>query len=403
MVGRQGSAVHDLFSDKVRHNPFPMYDDMRSATPVVRAPPPFDLWMIFDYAGAKRALTDHEAFSSAVPGPRNWLIFFDPPRHTKLRGLVNKAFTPRVVASLEPRVRELSRQLLDRSLSRGEMDLAADYAVPLPMMVIAQIIGLPLSDWERFKRWSDAILKLSYTLRGVDDVEGARAFEAFCAVTREMEAYLDRMIAQRRRAARIEESARADLLSRLIGAEVEGQRLTADEILGFFQLLVLGGQETTANLINNAILCFLESPDQLSLVRGRMDLLPPAIEEVLRCRSPIQWVMRTPTRDVEMGGQVIPRGELVLVMIGSANRDPKRFADAGRFDACRDPNPHLAFGHGTHFCVGAALARLEARIALTDLLGRTRSLALATDEPWEPRKALHIHGPNRLPIRFEQV
>ena len=395
--------MHDLFSDKVRRNPFPMYDYLRSESPVFKAPPPFDLWMIFDYQGVKRALTDHAAFSSSVPGPRDWFIFFDPPRHTKLRVLLAKAFTPRVVANLEPGIRQLSRELLDRSLPRGEMDLAADYSVPLPMMVIAQMIGIPLSDWERYKRWSDGILRLSYTLRGLDDAEAMRAYGEFTAITAEMKDYLAGVIQQRRASGPLGESSHADLLTRLIEAEVDGERLTQEEVLGFFQLLVLGGQETTANLINNAILCLLENPDQLSLLRAHAELLPSAIEEVLRYRSPLQWIMRTPTCDLELSGQTIPAGKLVLAVIGSANRDPEQFPDPGRFDITRDPNAHLAFGNGIHFCMGAALARLEARIALTDLLERTKDLALASNEPWEPRRALHVHGPSHLPIRFEAV
>jgi cytochrome P450 len=177
--------------------------------------------------------------------------------------------------------------------------------------------------------------------------------------------------------------------------------LTHDEILGFFQLLVVGGQETTANLINNAILCFLEHPDQFARIRAEPALLPPAIEEVLRYRSPLQWIMRTPRRDVDLHGQLIPAGKLVLPMIGSANRDPRQFPQAERFDILRAPNPHIAFGHGIHSCLGAPLARLEARIALSDLLARLKNLALASAEPWQPRQALNVHGPAHLPIRFE--
>jgi cytochrome P450 len=217
----------------------------------------------------------------------------------------------------------------------------------------------------------------------------------FMAVTAEMSAYLADMIEQRRAAPR------DDLLTRLVEAEVDGDRLTHEEILGFFQLLVVGGQETTTNLIDNAILCLIENPDQLARLQAAPNLLPAAIEEVLRHRSPVQWLMRTPTRDVGVHGQVIPAGRLVLAMIGSANRDPVQFPDANRFDIMRDPNPHIAFGHGIHFCLGAPLSRLEARIALADLLGRTKDIRLASDEPWEPRQALNVHGPARLPIRFE--
>ena len=182
---------------------------------------------------------------------------------------------------------------------------------------------------------------------------------------------------------------------------MDGERLTEREILSFFQLLLLAGSETTTNLINNSLLSFIENPGQLARLRSAPELLPSAIEEVLRYRSPIQAMFRQTRCDVEMHGHVIPAGKLVLAMIGSANRDPKQFHEANRFDVARDPNPHIAFGHGIHFCVGAPLARLEARIALSDLLRRLETFALASDEPWEPRKAFHVHGPTRLPIRFE--
>ena len=387
----------DLFSDDMRRNPYPAYDRMRNDSPVFHLRP-FDLWMIFDFEGVKRVLVEHDTFSSDlahVPGngnPGEWFLFFDPPRHTKLRALISKAFTPRVIANLEPRIRELSRQLLDPTIERGQMDLAADFAVPLPMLVIAEMIGVPAADWPRYKRWSDVILKLANTFSR--DEAAAATFTEYRAVTAEMRAFLPDLIAQRRAAHQ------DDLLTRLVEAEVDGERLTQEEVLGFVQLLLVGGQETTANLINNAVLCFLENPDQFARLRAAPDLLPSAIEEVLRYRSPVQWMPRATRRAAEMHGQVIPAGKLVLPLIGSANRDPKEFRDAGRFDITRAPNPHLAFGHGIHSCLGAPLARLEARIALADFLQRVHGLELAGDEPWEPRKALHVHGPSRLPIRF---
>jgi cytochrome P450 len=389
--------VIDLFSDDMRRNPYPVFDQMRSASPLFHLPP-FDLWMLFDFDGVKRALVDHDAFSSDlshVPGrgnPGEMFIFFDPPRHTKLRALIAKAFTPRIVANLEPRIRELSRRLLDQVIERGAMDLAADFAVPLPMRVIAEMLGVPAAEWPRYKRWSDVVIKLANTFS--DDAETAATLEEYRAVTAEMRAFLPELIAQR------QAEHREDLLTRLVEAEVDGERLTSEEVLGFVQLLLVGGQETTANLINNAILCFLEHPDQLARHQAAPDLLPSAIEEVLRFRSPLQWMPRATRRDVEMHGRVIPAGKLVLPMIGSANRDPKQFRDAGRFDITRDPNPHIAFGHGIHACLGAPLARLEARIALTDFLERVKGFERASDEPWEPRKALSVHGPSRLPLRF---
>jgi cytochrome P450 len=385
--------VSDFFSDDMRRNPYPIYDQLRSASPLFHVPPPFDARLIFDYEGVWRALHDHDAFSSQVPSPPNWFLFFDPPRHTKQRGLIARAFTPRVVSGLEPFIRGLSRQLLDAVADRGEIDLVADYAAPLPMTVIAELLGMSGVDLPRFKRWSDGILKISFTRSGADPA--AAALQEFRAVTAEMDAYLTDLI-DRRRA-----EPKDDLITRLVEAEVDGERLTPPEILGFFQLLVVGGQETTVNLISNAMLCFLEHPELFARLRTAPDLLPAAIEEVLRYRSPLQRALRTPRRDVELHGRLIPAGTLVLPMIGSANRDPKQFRDPNRFDVARDPNPHIAFGHGIHACLGAPLARLEARIALGDLLERLTDICLAGAEPWPPRQVLNVHGPARLPIRFE--
>jgi cytochrome P450 len=384
----------NIFSDEMRRNPYPLYDQLRSASPVLHAPPPLNAWLIFDYDGVKRALNDHETFSSRVPAPRNWFIFFDPPEHSKLRALISRAFTPRVVANLEARIREFSRELLDQAATGVEMDLASEYSIPLPMKVIAHMIGIPLADWARFKRWSDMILKLSYARSGGE--EAADAHKEFTAATVEMNDYLTEMITQRRAAPK------DDLLTRLVEAEVDGDRLKQEEILGFFQLLIVAGQETTTNLINNSIICLLENPDQLNRLRVAPDLLPSAIEEVLRYRSPLQWVMRTPKHDVDLHGQTIPAGVLVMPVIGSANRDPRPFTEPNRFDIARNPNPHVAFGHGIHSCLGAALSRMETKIALSDLLARFRTIEFASPEPWQPRKALHVHGPTHLPIRVSQ-
>jgi cytochrome P450 len=398
----------DFLSDDMRRDPFPIYDHLRAACPVMLEPQS-GLWMIFDYAGVKQALSDTDTFASdlasigAHPTPP-WLVFNDPPRHTKLRNIISQAFTPRMVAGLESRIRRLSQELLNGSIERGEMDLAADFSVPLPMRVIADMIGIPEADWPRYVRWSNATLKLSYTIRGISPggEVTAQAMSEYSGALAEMRAYLPRLIDERRSTAHSErQGAAGDLLDRLVAAEVDGERLSPEELLGFFQLLIVGGQETTTNLINNAALCLLENPDAMALLRRSPGRLATAIEEVLRYRSPFQFVFRGMRREVEMHGQTIPAGKLVLLMLGSANRDPKQFADANRFNITRDPNPHLAFGHGIHFCLGAGLSRLEARVALADLLRHLPGLRLASDEPWPPRPALHVHGPLRLPVRFD--
>src|SRR6185437_10998342 len=369
---------------EMRRDPYPMYAMMRAGAPVLHVPGA-NLWAVLDYEGVRRTLTDHEAFSSNAAPSRGvqfeWLMFTDPPRHHKLRALVTKAFTPRSIADLEPRIRELSRQLLDPLVGRGEMDVASDFAVPLPMMVIAEMLGLPVEQWPRLKAWSNAIIGLGSTIIGTPE-EARAASDAFLHAEAEMRDMLGAVTAERRA------TPRDDLLTRLVAAEVDGERLGDLEILRFVQLLLAAGTETTTNLIDNAILCFVEHPGELARLRAAPELLPQAIEEVLRYRSPAQAVFRATRRDVEMGGQVIPAGEFVLAVIGSANRDPRQFPDADRFDITRDPNPHIAFGHGIHFCLGAPLSRLEGRIGLADLLGRVTDIEL-TGGPWEPRRAFH--------------
>ncbi len=354
----------DFFSEEMRRNPYPLYAQMREVAPLLHLPQ-FDLWLIFDYEGVKRAINDHADFSSAASQgrskPFDWLIFSDPPRHTKWRAIIMRAFTPRMVANLEPRIRMLSRCLLDPWIESGEMDLAADYAAQLPLLVIAEMLGIPLGDRPPFKRWSDAILGLANTLTGGE--KAVQALDQFSAAVLEMRPYVAMQV-ERRRA-----NPTDDLLSRLVEAEVDGERLSEDEILGFFQLLLLAGSETTTNLINNAVLCFMEHPDQYECLQAAPELIPSAVEEVLRYRSPVQAVFRKTTADVALHGQTIPQGSLVLPMIGSANRDPNQFTEPDRFDITRNPNPHIAFGHGPHFCLGAPLARLEGRIAHRGFIG----------------------------------
>jgi cytochrome P450 len=384
-----------LLGDMLRRNPYPAYDVMRRVAPVFHNSV-HDLWMLFDFESVKRALHDPGTFSSraAPPGgqPLDWLIFLDPPLHTKLRALITRTFTPRAVASLEPRIAALADGLLERVLERGEMDLVADFADPLPLLVIAEMLGIPVVDRQRLARWSDAILHLGDTIMGGE--RAARALAAYTAAKEEMRPYLTALLDERRA------SPKDDLLTRLVEAEVDGERLGEEELLSFFQLLLLAGTETTTNLISNAVLCFIEHPDQLARIRAEPGLLPAALEEVLRYRTPVQMVFRATTRDVELRGRVIPGGKLVLAMVGAANRDPRQFPRAGRFDITRASAPHVGFGHGAHFCIGAALARLEARVALSALLERARDVRLASRQPWAPRTGLNVHGPRSLPLRF---
>ena len=241
--------MNPLFTDEFRRDPYPLYAKMRSVSPLLRDPDS-GLWMIFDFDGVQRVLSDHETFSSRH-GP-DWMKFTDPPRHTKLRALVSRAFTPRSIAALERRIAEISGDLLDRVMDRDEIDVATDFAAPLPTTVIAEMLGIPPADRALFDRWSGVIVDMAQTV--VHSPKAGAALDAFIAATSEMDRYLAQVLAQRR------SDPRDDLLTRLAFAEVDGERLTQDEILGFFQLLLVAGQETTTNLIGNAILTFIEHP-----------------------------------------------------------------------------------------------------------------------------------------------
>ena len=269
--------IEALFSEDGRRNPYPIYCEYRSQR--VLHMEPSDLWMIFGYEDVRTALEDHTTFSSAATpsnsmgDPLDWLIFKDPPRHSRLRGLIACAFTPRVIANLEHRIQQISQQLLEASVFCGEMDLATDYSIQLPLQVIAGMLGIPASAYPRFRRWSDAILNLAETVTG--SAEATRSVHEYQAATAEMDEYLKQVLQSR-------DQPWDNLLFKLADAELGGERLEHTEILGFFQLLLLAGSETTTNLINNAMLCFIEHPSQFDLLRQQPHLLATAIEEALR-------------------------------------------------------------------------------------------------------------------------
>jgi cytochrome P450 len=384
------------FAEEMRQDPYRLYAELRRAGSSVVHMDDAGLSMVLDYDGVKRGLTDPETFGSNLTPARGnvleWLPFLDPPRHTQIRAIVNRAFAPRSIAVLEARIRALSGSLADQLVAAGpgEVDLVAAFSQPLPMLVIAELLGLPHDDWRQLAAWSETVVKLSdVVLRG----GAASAEEAFAAVHAEIGAYLDAHVAERRR------RPADDLLTRLVQAEVEEPGLTGVELLHFFDLLLVAGTETTMNLISNAMICFTEHPAELARLRADPALLPTAIEEVLRYRSSVQAAFRVTSRPVELGGRELPAGRFVLFMLGAANRDGAQFADPDRFDVGRAHNPHLAFGHGIHFCVGAPLTRLEVQIALPDLLSRMPAFELATPA-WPRHPAFHILGPSALPIRF---
>ncbi|HET7559689.1 MAG TPA: cytochrome P450, partial [Limnochordia bacterium] len=267
------------------------------------------------------------------------------------------------------------------------IDLIKELAYPLPVIVIAELLGIPKEDRDRFKAWSDRIVASADNVLGGAGGDSDEAHQA-------MASYFHEVIAERRR------RPQADLISALLAAEVDGERLDEAEVIALCWLLLVAGNETTTNLIGNAILSLLEHPDQLARLRAHPDWLPSAIEEALRFRSPVQAMFRITTGEVELAGQRIPAGNRVVAWIGSANRDEGKFQRAEFFDIAREPNPHIAFGHGIHFCLGSPLARLEARIALGTFLARYPHFERADDQPLEPAHGFIVHGVTSLPLHL---
>lgn len=386
-------------------SPFEWYRSMRESRPVFYDATT-DCWQVFRYDDVLRIASEHDTFSSEDirrnrASWEDWkdddttqpsIISMDPPRHRRYRDLVTQAFTPRAVAQLADRITVIANELLDHVVATGEMDVLADLAHPLPIIVIAEMLGVPTEDRERFKSWSDA------AIAGGDDsapdhrVQQRR--EAARSAAREMRAYFCPILEERR------QHPQRDLISGLLGAEVDGHRLTEAELLGFCTLLLVAGNITTTNLLGNAMLCLDEHPEVILRLRDEPSLLPSAIEEVLRYRSPAKALVRVAAADATIGGHDVKRGELVVAWIGSANHDERRFPDPERFDVQRTPNPHLAFGHGIHFCVGAPLARLEGKIALNALFQRLPELKRTPGVALEPIASAILSGVKRFPVTF---
>ncbi len=348
-----------------------------------------------------RVTSDYSTFSSeqvmtserTIEGMRNEgveeedrltesILSLDPPRHRQLRSLISQAFTPRSIATLTPRITQITHEYLDKVAATGQMDVIQDLSYPLPVIIIAELLGVPTEDRAQFKRWSDAIIDQSEKVS--------------IPAMKEMNGYFRQVLVERRN------DPQEDMISRLIAAEVDGEKLTERELLSFCIILLVAGNVTTTNLIGNAILCFDEQPEVMDQLRAEPALLPSAIEEVLRYRSPVQMIVRVAAMDIVIGEKEIKKGQFVVPHLGSANRDEAQFPDPDVFDIRRTPNRHVAFGHGIHFCIGAPLARLETRIALEAMLARFTDIKREQDVLLEPlRQDGAFYGVKNLPISFQ--
>lgn len=361
------------------------YRSMRETQPVYHDAE-HNCVLVFRYDDVQHVLLDHATFSSRGDDPSTdaigaSMISSDPPRHRQLRSLATQAFTLRTVARMEPRITSIVNDLLDQVADKGEMDVIRDFAFPLPVTVIAELLGVPFADRFKFKQWSEAIV--------------GNSAEQYTTAQQEMAAYFFGLLSQRQR------EPQDDLLTALIQAEVDGERLSDMELLGFCVLLLVAGHETTTNLLGNAILCFDEHPEVMDELRAEPELLPNAIEEILRYYSPVKMLGRTATVDTTLRGQSIKAGQFVLPYFASANRDEEQFPNADTFDIRRTPNRHLAFGHGIHFCLGSPLARLEAKIALGTILQRCKHLKVDRSIPLQLKQSDIIFGVQSLPITFD--
>jgi cytochrome P450 len=374
-------------------DPYPAYRELRATSPV-HWNDVTNFWALLKYEDIRYVSTNPALFSSTkgvtIPDPEmanpvqeGSLIFTDPPRHRQLRKLINSGFTRRQVSILEPKVREIVRGILDRIEPGSTHEFAEEIAAPLPTRIIAELLGAPPDDWEQFRTWSDATT-------GTADPE--IELDVFVALGQCYE-YFQQLIAARRA------EARDDMLSILVHAEIDGDRLTDDDLLKFAFLLLVAGNETTRNLIALGTLALIAHPDQCRLLVEDRSLIPGAVEEMLRWNSPVVHMARTATTDVEIRGQRIAEGDTVVMLYGSANRDEDIFGpDSEAFKITRHPNPHIAFGCGEHSCVGSQLARLEASVMFDELLGRFPKLELVGEV--DRMRATMVPGVKRMPVRL---
>ena len=377
-------------------NPFPFYEMGRQMSPLYVSN--MNLWMAFGYDECLSILRDNARWLSGPPAamladpsaPQPSMLGSDQPRHTRLRALVSQAFTPRMVEQLEPRLRQIATELLDDVIANGECDLVETLSYPLPVIAIAEILGVEPEKRERFRAWSDEVVA---TLGGTP--EGGPNNEIRPETFEEMREYFGALCDERRA------NPRADLISGLVQAEMDGQKLTFDELLQMLILLLVAGNETTTNLIGNAVQEFIANPGQLARVEADHSLIPTALEEVLRINSPVQATVRRARQAIEFKGKQISKDQQIVVWLAAANRDPNQFPEPLTFDVTRTPNRHLAFGQGIHFCLGAPLARLEAKIAIEELLKRTKNIRRSDDRILPRVPTFIMRGVRELPVAFD--
>ncbi|MGO4530133.1 cytochrome P450 [Paenibacillus sp. 2TAF8] len=387
----------DFFTASFTQNPYPVYEKLRKDTPLFKVMFPQGEfgWMITRYEDAVQILKDSRFSKDMVKrygsdGQSIFssnMLFSDPPDHRRLRGLVQKAFTPKLVADMRSHIQSIADDLLDNLPSQEKMNLIDEFAFPLPIIVISEILGVPLEDRDKFRMWSNTVINATT----------AEDRELFQQHEQEFTEYLMASFAK------VRQEPGDDLISQLVAAEESGEQLTERELLGVVSLLIIAGHETTVNLIGNGILALLEHPEQRDLLIQQPELIHQAIEEMLRYNGPVEFsTSRWASEDMEFRGQQIAKGELVVVALDSANRDEEQFKDPDVFDITREKSAHLAFGKGIHLCLGAPLARLEGEIAISTLLNRFPNMRLQNDvDTLEWRPGMVVRGVKEIPVKLK--
>jgi cytochrome P450 len=391
----------NIWDPEFRANPYPHYGALLAGPPTVITVGPMTLALVARYADVTAGLRDHEHMSSVAPprpanayegrfsGARN-MLGSDPPQHSRLRKMVSRDFTPRRIREMEPRIREIAKELLDKVEAKGEFELMADLANVLPVTVIAEMLGVPAELSATFKHWSDTLVG------GENNVPGAPPPAKVVRVVDEIGDYFTAEIEKRRI------NPGPDLVSALVAAHDEGDAISAADLLSFVTLLLIAGNETTTNLIGNGTLALGRNPEQLDMLKRDPAMIPRAIEEMLRYDGPVQSTVRFTKQAMQLGGTEIPEKAIALMIVAAANRDPAQFKEPEKFDITREPNDHVAFGEGIHFCIGAALARMEATIAFEAMLARFPRLRLK-DPAIKPvyKGSYFLRGLESLPLAIE--
>jgi cytochrome P450 len=386
--------------DCLKHSisdPFPWYKKMSSENPVYYEKDYMHFfgskgaWHVFRYHDVQTVLYDWENFSSEYyPKVDNTLSaaiqVTDPPRHKQLRLLVSKAFTPKMIEDMKPWIQEITQELLDQVAAKGEMDITVDLATPIPIQVIAKMLGVPYSDRDKFKYWSTIIVKNP----SESEVEG------YFRAQKEMADYFMKLLEERL------QEPKEDLISHLQQVEIDGEKLSEQDLIAFFITLLVAGNETTTNLISAALYTFIENPEIQEHLYHHPEDIPKAIEEVLRYRAPVQYINRIATKDIQLGGQTIKKGDLINAWMGSANRDASVFENPDIFDLNRTNLKHTSFGHGIHFCLGAPLARLETKIVLEMLLQQFKCFQLKESKKPEMNEINMMFSIKSLPVLFQK-